>query len=257
MKFFTIKRVGAVVYLTLARGEKFNALHVNMLREFADAVEELKQDEQSQIVVLSGAGDGFCAGGDVSMMQDVSSPEVYDQVMNDIETIVTGFYSMPKIVIAALHGPVVGLGLSIALSADYLMAEADARLSMNFIGIGLAPDGGGHFFLEQRLGTHRAKQFAWQGEQLRAKEAFDFQLIDLVFEGNIHDEAANLAEEWSAKPLQSMITTKSIYHQYGIDQLLQYLSRERQSQWKLKQTADHREGVQAFLEKRPANFKGE
>ncbi|WP_431800280.1 enoyl-CoA hydratase [Halobacillus andaensis] len=256
MEFFTVEREGPIAYLTLARGEKYNALHVDMLGEFAEVVEELKQDDQSSIVILSGAGDGFCAGGDVSMMQDVSSPEVYGQVMDKIETIVTGFYTMPKIVIAALHGPVVGLGLSIALSADYLIAEANAKLSMNFIGIGLAPDGGGHFFLEQRLGTHRAKQFAWQGEQLRAKEAFDFQLIDLVYEGNIHEEAKLLAEKWSRKPLQSMIATKSIYHQYGIDQLRQYLANERQSQWKLKQTADHREGVKAFLEKRSPQFNG-
>ncbi|UOQ43524.1 enoyl-CoA hydratase [Halobacillus salinarum] len=255
MKHFNVEEKENVVYLQLARGEKMNALHVEMLEEFAAAIKEIKEME-AQVLVLSGKGEGFCAGGDVAMMEQAADPETYDKVMDAIETIVTNIYTMPKIVISAVHGPVVGLGLSIALSADYIMADPDSMISMNFIGVGLIPDGGGHFWLQQRLGSHRAKQFAWDGQELRAKQAYDHQLVDIVVNGDLHEEAEALALNWSRRPLKAMIATKQIYHQHGLDQLLQYLSNERQAQWKLRGTEDHQEGVKAFLEKRKPNFKG-
>ncbi|ARI78121.1 enoyl-CoA hydratase [Halobacillus mangrovi] len=255
MDFFKIEEQDNVVYLKIARGEKYNALNIEMLEEFSEAVSEVKELEP-QVVVLCGEGEGFCAGGDISMMKEVQDAKKYDQVMDHIETIVTTLYTMPKIVISALHGPVVGLGLSIALAADYVVAEADATISMNFIGIGLVPDGGGHFWLQERLGTHQAKQFAWEGQQMKAKEAFDHKLVDIVLNDSFHDEVAAIARKWSMRPLQSMIKTKQIYHQYGVDKLLQYLSKERQAQWELRQTKDHLEGVTAFMEKRKPNFQG-
>ncbi len=255
MKHFKLEEKENVVHLQLARGEKLNALNAEMLEEFAESLNQIK-DKKAQVVILSGAGEGFCAGGDITMMEEAADPAAYDKIMDNIETIVTTIYTMPKLVIAAVHGPAVGLGLSIALAADYVMAVPEATISMNFIGIGLIPDGGGHFWLQQRLGVHLAKQFAWEGQQMRAKEAFDHKLVDIIVNGDIHEEAEALALKWSRRPLQSMIATKQIYHQYGLDQLLQYLSKERQSQWKLRHSEDHQEGVTAFLEKRKPNFKG-
>ncbi|MEC3883756.1 enoyl-CoA hydratase [Halobacillus litoralis] len=255
MKHFIVEEKGNVVHLKIARGEKYNALNAELLAEFAEAAREVRRSE-AQIVLLYGDGEGFCAGGDLSMMKEVSDRDTYDEVMDNIETIVKTFYSMQKIVISALHGPVVGLGLSIALSADYVIAEPDANLSMNFIGIGLAPDGGGHFWLQERLGTHQAKHFAWEGQQMRAKEAYDHKLVDIVVNGPVQEEAARLAQEWSSRPLKSMIATKEIYHQHGMERLSHYLEKERENQWRLLQTADHSEGVEAFLNKRKPEFQG-
>ncbi|MCA0969684.1 enoyl-CoA hydratase [Halobacillus litoralis] len=255
MSFFKVEENGNVIHLILNRVDKYNALDVEMLQEFAKVVGQVKQ-LSGQVLVISGEGKGFCAGGDLAMMREIADESKYNQVMNDIETIVTTLYTMPKLVISAVHGSAVGLGLSIALSADYVMAEADAMVSMNFIGVGLAPDGGGHFWLEQRLGTHQAKQFTWNGQQLTAKEAYDVKLVDLVVQGSVREAAEQLAVEWTHRPVQSMIATKNIYHQHGLNQLLEYLAHERQNQWRLRQTEDHQEGVRAFLEKRRPTFKG-
>ncbi|MBM7554138.1 enoyl-CoA hydratase [Thalassobacillus pellis] len=256
MNYIELEQKDNVYHLRLAREERYNALHAEMLAELAVALEEVEKSDV-QLVVISGKGNGFCAGGDVAMMEEVSDKQTYDKVMSDIETIVTKLYLMPKITIAAIHGPTVGLGLSIALAADYIVADPNALVSMNFIGIGLIPDGGGHFWLKERLGTHLAKKFAWEGEDFHAKRAFDFNLVDQVAEGNLEDVVDDLVEDWLKRPLKSMIATKEIYHQYQVEKLKHYLEKERKAQWELRHSKDHEEGVRAFLEKRKPKFTGE
>lgn len=104
----------------------------------------------------------------------------FDGIMNTISEVVVTLYTMPKLVISAIHGPTAGLGLSIALTADYVMADISSVIAMNFIGIALIPDGGGHFFLQKRVGENMTKQIIWEGKKLSATEALDIGLIDEV-----------------------------------------------------------------------------
>lgn len=255
MNHFHVEEQESFVHIRLARPEKYNALDTAMLKEFREVLENIRERD-ANLVLISGEGPGFCAGGDISMMKEFSDEEKYHALMDDIDAIVTEIYTMPKIVVAAVHGATVGLGLSIALSCDYIIAEEDAVISMNFIGIGLAPDGGGHYWLKERLGVHHAKQYAWEGSKLSSEEAQQIKLVDMVTD-DLMNQAEALMTSWSRRPLQSMIATKTLYHQAGKDELEYYLKQERINQRKLSETKDHQEAVRAFMEKRKPEFKGE
>lgn len=243
--------------LSLNRPDSFNALDVTMLNQLLEVVEELEQNDD-QIVIFTGEGKAFCAGGDITMMQEMHNPEEFDRLMDLITQFTIKMYSLPKIVLTAVNGSAAGLGLSFALNSDYIIANNQAKFGMLFAGIGLIPDGGGHFFLEERIGVHKAKQFIWSLQQIAGEEAEKFGFIDVMTEGDALGAAKQFGQKLlTSSPLLAMIETKNIYHRNKLSKLRNVLEEEKKSQLKMRQTADHREGVQAFLEKRRPHFKGE
>ncbi|WP_106498113.1 enoyl-CoA hydratase [Lentibacillus sp. Marseille-P4043] len=249
------ERVNRISYIYLNRPERYNALNKEMLEELLQIVKDVEKNDD-QIVILAGKGNAFCAGGDISMMKDFANKEFFDDVMKTIEEIVLRLYMMPKIIISALQGSAVGLGLSLALNADYVIAQRESQVGMLFIGIGLAPDGGGHFWLQERLGTHKAKQFTWGLKQVNGPEAKAMGLVDIITEESVVDHATSLGKTLLTTPLVSMIKTKMMYHSRSKETLQYYLEQEQKTQWELRNTDDHKEGVQAFLEKRKPVFSG-
>ncbi|WP_099157349.1 enoyl-CoA hydratase-related protein [Virgibacillus ndiopensis] len=248
--------VDHISYIYLNRPDRYNALNKEMLEDLLKVIEQVENNDD-RVLIISGKGKAFCAGGDIGMMADFSDKVYYDNVMDTICAIAKKLYMMPKMVISAVQGSAAGLGLSLALTADYIVANEDAKLGMLFLGVGLAPDGGGHFWLQERIGTQRAKQFIWGMEQVKGEKAQAMNLVDVVTDQHALDHATKLGQRLQSKPLTSMVKTKFLYHEKQKEVLDYYLHAEKQTQWELCHTMDHHEGVRAFLGKRKPVFVGE
>ncbi|MFY4774222.1 enoyl-CoA hydratase [Metabacillus sp. RGM 3146] len=244
-----------VAYLELNRPESINAMNEEMLRELLAALQEVKESS-ADVLILSGSGKGFSAGGDIKTMLNNMDEAAFSPVMKVISDIALTLYTLPKLTISAIHGPAAGLGFSLALATDYIIAHQTATLSMNFIGIGLIPDGGGHFFLSRRLGEIKAKRLIWNGERLTAESAYDMGLVDRLVRGDIKSEVRNKVGEWLEKPVGAMIETKLIYAHQHKEMLEAMLKKEHDAQFKMRKTNDHQEGIRAFLDKRQPKFTG-
>jgi 2-(1,2-epoxy-1,2-dihydrophenyl)acetyl-CoA isomerase len=248
-----LEQQDGVIHITLNRPEAYNSLDVPVLRELVEKLKLASQMEEN-ILILKGNGKGFSAGGDIkTMLSSFDTP--FESIMKIIGEVVTALYEMPKLTICAIHGAAAGLGLSIALACDHIVADRQAKVAMNFIGIGLVPDGGGHFFLQKRLGDKQAKSIIWEGKTLLADEALKIGLVDQVTD-HLDGALQEKVEEWRRKPVQSMIATKVILAKQSIETLKDILELETFYQGKMRNTEDHQEGIRAFLEKRQPNFIG-
>ncbi|RPK17254.1 Enoyl-CoA hydratase [Bacillus subtilis] len=254
MEFVQYACNGAVAEIILNRPDAHHALNEQMLSELKEAV-EMAAASEALIVLLRGSGKGFSAGGDIRMMTSEHDSDQFKRLMDTIEAVTLNLYQMKKVTIAAIHGAAAGLGLSLALCADIVLAEKNAVLAMNFIGIGLVPDGGGHYLLKKRIGEAKAKKLIWSGKKLSASEAADMGLLDGTFAGDPAEGARPIIETLLASPLLAMIETKAIFQSLQIEELKKVLSLERSAQERMRRTKDHQEGIRAFLEKREPKFQ--
>jgi enoyl-CoA hydratase/carnithine racemase len=255
METVTYSVHGRYATIEMNRPDVLNAMNEQMLRELLQAL-KLACESEADIVVLSGSGRGFSAGGDIKTMLNSMDNSGFSGVMDLISEVITTLYTLPKITVSAIHGPAAGLGFSLALAADYVVAHSSSVLAMNFIGIGLVPDGGGHYFMEKRLGEAKAKQLIWGGDKLSADEAYKLGLVDLVCDVDLKDAVQSLVSEWLQKPVKAMIASKNIYSAVKKSELVQILSLEKETQYNMRQSKDHQEGINAFLEKRKPQFTG-
>lgn len=256
-KTIELEKEGLIARLTLNRPDSMNAMDMTMMKELADCFESLHEEHSIQVLIISGSGRAFSAGGDIKAMLDTENPMEFGPVMEYVSRLARALYMLPQISIASVHGAAAGLGYSMALACDHLIAEENSKLAMNFIGIGLVPDGGGHFFMKERIGIPKAKELIWSGQVMKAHDALAKGLIEEVTaEGKAMEQAEAYAQKILSAPIKAMLASKRILHSLRLDELEQVLSMEAEAQTDMRRSADHMEGIKAFTEKRKPKFEG-
>jgi len=253
------EKTGGVASIALNRPEKLNAFDATMHEELYNALAEAAEDDQVRCIVLRGEGRGFSAGADLAhIIQNADGdPDLGEYLRGSYSRLVTRMVETPKPIIAALHGPVYGAGVGIALACDLRIAAERAKFSVAFIKIGLMPDAGVTFFLPRIVGLGRAIEMSMLGDAVDADEALRIGLVSKVTaDDSLTEESQALAERLAALPIAALGRMKTAIHANFEADLETALEREAEGQTFCGYTQDHKEGVAAFFEKREAKFTG-
>lgn len=250
----------SIARITLNRPDRLNSFNADMHIELRDALTRTR-DGKARVLLLTGAGRGFCAGQDLSDRNVSAGAEPVD-LGYSIETfykpLVLSLRALEMPVICAVNGVAAGAGANIALACDIVLAGRSASFIQAFCKLGLIPDAGGTWALPRLIGTARAMGLAMLGDKLSAEQAADWGLIwKCLDDDKLMAEAERLAVHFSSAPTKGLARAKQAIYASSGNSLEQQLELERASQQELGFGHDYREGVAAFMEKRSANFKGE
>ena len=247
-----------VLRITLNRPERLNALTDTMRHELIDAFTRAGAEDEVRVVVLMGAGRGFCSGADLVAALESGEPVDFGQALRTTyNPLVRQMRGLPKPIIAAVNGVAAGAGMSLALACDLRIAAESASFIQAFVKIGLVPDSGSTWLLPRLVGLTRAMELMMSGRKVDAAEALAIGLVNRVMpDEELGGAVAKLAQEYANAPTRAIGLIKQAVD-YALDHTLEEaLEQEAELQAQAGRTADHVEGVAAFLEKRAAHFKG-
>ena len=248
-------REGAVLTITLNRPDVLNAFNTAMHKALAAVLKEARGPDV-RAVVITGAGRGFCVGQDLTEFKEASG-DIGSRLRETYHPNVLAIRALEKPVIAAVNGPAAGAGMSFACACDLRIAADSASFVPAFINIGLVPDSGGSYFVTRILGPARAFEWLASGRKLTAAEAHAWGLVsDVVQADALAARAAEVAAQFATLPTRAVGMTKRLVDHAAQATLEQQLEREAELQTAATRTEDFKEGVAAFLEKRPPQFRG-
>jgi 2-(1,2-epoxy-1,2-dihydrophenyl)acetyl-CoA isomerase len=251
---------GGVGRLTLNRPDSLNAWTAAFGAELKQVVEGEAADPSVRAVLVTGAGRGFSSGADLKAGFDPADdgmPDVRKELDRVYHPVIAGVRRLEKPVVAAVNGPAVGIGASLAFACDLVLAAESAFFGLAFVNIGLMPDGGSTLFVPAAVGKARAFQMALLGERVDARRALDWGLVNFVHpDDRLAGEAEALAERLAAGPTRSYAASKRALNRMLYPDLDGQLDLEAELQHSLARTRDFQEGVAAFVEKREAQFQG-
>ncbi len=246
----------SVAWITLNRPEVLNALNADIVNGITENLKNFDADSAVKGVVIKGAGRTFSAGGDIQAMTTVT-PDMVEDYVGHLNRVVLAMKRLAKPIVAQVHGFCVGAAFNLALACDLIVAADTAKFMMSFVQVGLISDGGGMYFLPRLVGVHKAKELLFLGDSISAVQAQDLGIVNRVVpEADLKGEVEHLMDRLVHGPGLAMGQMKLLADRALVSSLEDMLVAEQTTQPEMVASEDHKEGVRAFLEKRPPLFRG-
>ena len=255
-----VAEADCITTITLNRPDKLNAFIGHMRRDLAEALEHAGSDRGTRVIIITGAGRAFCAGGDVAFMAELMQrrdAEEFSRMLGAGRRVILAIRQMTKPVIAAINGPAAGAGFNLALACDLRIAANTATFSQSFAKVGLHPDWGGTYFLPRLITPNKACEMFFLGESIDAAEAARLGIVNqVVAPEELESATMQLAQRLRAAPPIALAAAKHAVYQSQAADLDEMLRYETEAQLRCFDSDDGHEGVHAFLEKREPKFTG-
>lgn len=253
-----IEKEEKITYIGMNSPENLNAFDEMILEEMIDALDECEKDENCKVIIIRGLGRGFSAGGDIQGMKTYLEKDINDffkPLLKKVNILALRIRDIGKPVIACVHGAAAGAGFNLALCCDFIVSSEKAKYVQAFVNIGLIPDMGGTYFLSKALNPSKTMELAMLGEVILATKLYDLGVINILAkEEELATETKNFALKLAAKPGESLRKTKDLVNKINYPKLSDFLDLEYEYQVELANDGNFAEGINAFLEKRKAEF---